>query len=107
MRASSRGGGLDVAGLALHDGNAIEQELGDVSHGRGLAAWNTACGHLFEEVAEEEVDGGRGRKGVGASQKLRCSELAVFRLVGFGLGAGVESAELRVVGSQEHLAAAV
>jgi hypothetical protein len=48
-----------------------------------------------------------GGEGVGAGQKLRCSELAVFRLVGFGFGAGVESAELRVVGSQEHLAAAV
>ena len=53
-------GGLSVAGLAVHHGDAVEQELGDVGHGDGVSAGNAVVGDLLEEIAKEAVDSGRG-----------------------------------------------
>ena len=50
------------AGFALHYADAVEQELGDVGHGDSVFARDAIVGELFQEVAEEEVHAGRGRK---------------------------------------------
>jgi hypothetical protein len=41
------GGGLGVAGFALHYADAIEQELGDISHGDGVFSGDAIVGDLF------------------------------------------------------------
>jgi len=51
-------GGLGVAGFALHYGDAVEEELGDVGHGDGAFARDAVMRDLDQEVTEEEVDPG-------------------------------------------------
>ena len=62
---------------------------------------------MFQEVAEEEVDGGGGGEGFGAGEEFGCGSFAVFHLVSFGFGARVIGAERGVIRSEEHVAAAV
>jgi hypothetical protein len=100
-------GGLGVFLLALHDAEAVEDELGDVGHGGGLASGDAALGQLFQEVAEEEVDGGGRGEGFRAGEEFGCGGFAVLCLVGFGFGTRVIGAERGVIGSEEHVAATV
>ncbi len=47
--------------MAVHGGDAAEEELADVGHSHGVAAVDAFTCELTDEVAEEEVDGfGRG-----------------------------------------------
>jgi len=91
------GGGLRVFFLAMHDREAVEEELGDVGHGGGLASGDAALGQLFQQVAEKEVDGS------GCGETFRTGEefcgggLAALGLAGFSFGAGVEGAERGVI----------
>jgi hypothetical protein len=50
-------GGLGVLGLAVHDALAVEEELGDVGEGGGVAAGDAVVGEVFQEIGEEEVYG--------------------------------------------------
>jgi hypothetical protein len=43
--------GLGVAGLALHDALAIEQELGDVRERGGVASTDAAMDELLQQVS--------------------------------------------------------
>ena len=62
---------------------------------------------MFQEVAEEEVDGGGRGEGFGAGEEFGCGGFPVLGLRGFGFGTRVESAERGVIRSEEHVAAAV
>jgi hypothetical protein len=46
--------------LATEGGEAVEEELGDVGEGHGVAAGDAFVGELLDEIAEEGVDGTRG-----------------------------------------------
>jgi hypothetical protein len=104
-------GGFSIHCLAMHDALAVEEELGDVGEGGGVAAGDAMVGEIFQEVGQEEIDGG------GLREVFRAGEesggdgfdgLGALRLgcERFGLGAGVEGAERGVARGQEHTAAA-
>jgi len=99
------GGG--VAGFAEHDAVAVEEELGDVGEGGGIAAGDAMQGEILQEFAKEEVDGGWGREVVDAGEEFGRGGLAVGVEASFGFGASVVDAERGVIGSVEHAAAAV
>jgi hypothetical protein len=67
------GGGLgvggSVAGMAMDYGLAVEEELGDVGHGGGVAAFDFAGGELCQQIAEKQIDVVRGREIVRAGEK--------------------------------------
>ncbi len=62
-------GGLGVFGLAVHDADAVEEELGDVGHGHGVFAGDAIVGDLGEEVGEGEVYGSGGAEIAGAVEE--------------------------------------
>ena len=43
--------------LAMDSGEAIEEELRDIGKGQGVAAGDALVGELYNEIAEEEVNG--------------------------------------------------
>ena len=48
-------GGLGVAILFVFNGDAVEEELGDVGHGDGVFAGDFFVGELVQEIGEELV----------------------------------------------------
>ncbi len=68
------GGGLFIAGFALHDGDAVEEELGEVGHGDGAFARDAVVGDLVQEVAEEEVYARGGGEIIGTGEEFRGEE---------------------------------
>src|SRR5580704_16291950 len=48
-------GGAEGGVVAVHGGDAAEEELGDVGDGHGVAAVDAFAGELADEVTEEEV----------------------------------------------------
>ena len=62
-----------VFALALQGDLAVEDQLGDVGHGDGLAAVDSVEGHLFEQAAEEDVDIFRDLEIAYASEKAASS----------------------------------
>jgi hypothetical protein len=64
------GNGLSVFLLAIDHALAIEEELGDVGEGGGVAAGDAVVGEVFQEVGEEEVDGGGLGESVGAGEEV-------------------------------------
>jgi hypothetical protein len=81
-------GGLGVLGLAMHDALTVEEELGDVGHGDGVSAGNAVVGDLLEEIAEEEVYGGRGLQVGDALEELLGYRGTVFGRAKSLLGVG-------------------
>ncbi len=49
--------GLRVAGCALHDALAVEQELRNVGESGGVAPSDTAIYELFQQVSEKKIYG--------------------------------------------------
>lgn len=88
------GVGGSIAGLAIHDGLAVEEELGDVGEGGGVAPGDAAVGELFQQVAEKEIDGGGGGEVVGAGEEFGGNG---FSVGGPGFAAGVMGAEIWMV----------
>jgi len=100
------GGGLGFCGLlrlAVHDALTVEKELGDVGEGGGVAAGDAVVGKVFEEIGEEEVDGGGLREVIGAGEEIYRDSLSLGYGFSFGLfaklGAGVMIAEGWVMGA--------
>ena len=90
--------------LAIERGDAVEEELGDVGEGHGVAAGDAFVSELLDEIAEEGVDGTRGCEisdvveefvGGGFVLDAACLQL-LADVVGTEGGAGI---------SGEHLAA--
>ena len=50
-------GGAEGGVVAVHGGDAAEEELADVGDGDGVEARDAFAGELADEVAEEGVDG--------------------------------------------------
>jgi hypothetical protein len=95
------GGGVHfVLVFAAKGGKAIEEELGDVGHGEGVAAGDAFAGELFQEVAQEHVDG------VGGAEVLDGAK--EFGGEGFGVGEGRGSFEaIGMVGAKRRTVLAV
>jgi hypothetical protein len=57
--------GIEVRDLEAHEfpavlsGLAIQNELGDIGEGDGIAPGNAFDGNQFKEIAKEAIDGGR------------------------------------------------
>jgi len=73
--------GVFVA-LALHGGEGVEEQLGDVGEGDGVAAGDTFAGELLNEIAEEAIDG------IGLGEVADVAE--EFGGEGFGVGRGLD-----------------
>ena len=46
-----------IVSLALHGGESVEEQLGDIGEGEGGAAADAFAGELFDEIAEEAIHG--------------------------------------------------
>lgn len=90
--------------LTIEGGDAVEEELGDVGEGYGVAAGDAFMSELLDEIAEESVDATDGSK---ISDVVEESVGGGFVLAapGFHLLANVMGAEDRVGIGGEHLAA--
>jgi hypothetical protein len=81
--------------LAIEGGEAVKQELRNVGEGDGIATRNAFAGELFDEIAEEGVDGiGGGEVGEVAEE---------FRGVGVVLAALLFEAEASVVRAKSRV----
>lgn len=101
-------GGLNFGGalgllFLLDAGDGVEEELGEVAEGEGVATVEAAAGKLLDGVGEEGVDAVGGVEVAGPGEEFRGEE--------FGIGLGGEVL-LKVVGaegvvgwSDEHAAA--
>src|SRR5271154_970451 len=81
-----RGRGLGVFGLAVDYGLGVEEELGDVGEGGGVAAGDAVVGEVFEEVGEEEVYGGGLGEIFCAGEEVGGYGVDGCRALGVGLG---------------------
>ena len=89
--------------LAVQGSEAVEEELGDVGEGYGVAAGDAFAGELFDEVAEEEVDGVGGGE-VGEVAEEFGGVGVVFAELVFALETAVMSAKGRIGVRAEHAA---
>jgi hypothetical protein len=86
------GGGLGLGGfggllVAMDYGLGVEEELGDVGEGGGVAAGDAVVGEIFEEVGQEEVDGAGLGEIFCASEEVGGYLLDGVGAVGLGFGA--------------------
>lgn len=52
-------GGLGIAGFALHDALAVEQELRDVGEGGGVTPADATTDPLFQQISQKMIYVGR------------------------------------------------
>jgi hypothetical protein len=90
--------------LAIEGGDAVEEELGDVGEGHGVAAADAFKSELLDEIAEEGVDATGGRE-ISDVVKELVSGGFVLEAPGFHLLANVMGAEGGAGIGGEHLAA--
>jgi hypothetical protein len=89
--------------LAIEGGDAVEEELGDVGEGDGVAASDAFMSELLDEIAEEGVDATGGSEISDVVEKLVGGGF-VLAAPGFHLLANVMGAEGGVGIGREHLA---
>jgi hypothetical protein len=89
--------------LAIERGDAVEEELGDVGEGNGVAASNAFMRELLDEIAEEGVDATGGREISDVVEEFVGGGF-VLESPRFHLLANVMGAEDGVGISGEHLA---
>jgi hypothetical protein len=90
--------------LAIERGDAVEEELGDVGEGNGVAASDAFVSELLDEIAEEGVDATGGREISDVVEEFVGGGF-VLAAPRFHLLANVMGAEGGVGISGEHLAA--
>jgi hypothetical protein len=81
--------------VAVHGGDAAEEELGDVGDGDGVETRDALAGELADEVAEEGVDC-VGRRKVGQIAEEFGGGVVVMSLVLFFKQAGVMGAQFQI-----------
>jgi hypothetical protein len=87
--------------LAVDEGEAVEEQLGHVGEGNGVAAGDAFAGQLADEVAEEGVDGVGGGEVVEVAEEFG-GGFVVFAALLFAVETGVMRAEGRFgVGGEE------
>lgn len=59
---------MGVLRLAVHYTLTVEEKLGDVGHGGGVAPGDLVIGEILQQAAEKEIDAGRGGEIFGASE---------------------------------------
>jgi hypothetical protein len=89
--------------FAIERGDAVEEELGDVGEGNGVAASDAFMSELLDEIAEEGVDATGGSKISDVVEEFVGGGF-VLEAPGFHLLANVMGAEGGVGISGEHLA---
>lgn len=88
--------------LAVHGGEAVEQQLRQIGQSHGVAALDALANQLLSEVAEELVNAGGGAEILDGGKKL--GGYGVARGRGSGKTLGVVGAEF-AIGRCEHAAA--
>ena len=78
--------------VAVHAGDAAEEELADVGDGHGVAAVDAFAGELADEVAEEEVDGLGGGEVFQVAEEFGGGfiEVALFAVLGLACVVGAQ-----------------
>jgi hypothetical protein len=90
--------------VAVHGGDAAEEELGDVGDGDSVESGDAFAGELADEVAEKRVDGVGGGK-VGEVAEEFGGGVVVMSLVLFFEQAGVVGAQFQIGNGGEEAAA--
>ena len=88
-------GGAEGGVVAVHGGDAAEEELGDVGDGDGVETRDALAGELADEVAEERVDCVGGGE-VGQVAEEFGGGVVVMSLVLFFKQAGVMRAQFQI-----------
>jgi hypothetical protein len=85
--------------LSLQSGKAVEEELGNVGQGNGVAAGDAFARELFDKIAEEEIHGLGGGEVIDLAEKVGGEEFRVDSGNGGSETIGVVGAERRARGS--------
>ena len=98
-------GGAEGGVVAVHGGDAAEEELADVGDGDGVEARDAFAGELADEVAEERVDGVGGGEVVQVAEEFG-GDVVVMSLVLFFEQACVMRAQFQIGNGGEEAAVA-
>jgi hypothetical protein len=86
-------------GCSLQGGEAIEEQLGNVCQGNGVATGDAFAGELFDEIAEEEIHGTRCGEILDVAKKVGGKDFGLHDGNGDAEPVSVVGAELRAAGS--------
>ena len=86
-------------GRSFQSGEAIEEQLGNVSQGNGVATGDAFAGELFNEIAEEEIHGSRSGEILDVAKKVGGKDFGLHDGNGDAKPVSVVGAERRAAGS--------